>query len=356
MKRFLIINPFGIGDVLFTTPALRALKASSADSFVGYWCNERVKAVLEDNPYIDRIFALSRGDIKRIYRGAPFSGMLKSLELFGSIRREHFDISLDFSLDHRYSLISKFAGIKKRVGYNFKGRGRFLTEKIDIDGYRNRHIVDYYLGLLELLALKPQDNKLQLFVNSHKAKGARELFEDSGIRGAGVVIGIAPGAGASWGKDVAIKHWPAQSFAALADGLIRELHAKVVLIGDAQEQDLARIIQQATENKAVNLVGKTSLRELIAVVDNLDMLVTNDGGPLHIAAALGKKTVSFFGPVDPRVYGPYPPDIKKHVVLKSNLECSPCYVKFRLLDCHRQRECLKSIGVEQALLAVKSLL
>lgn len=356
MKRYLVINPFGIGDVLFTTPVVRALKAYSTDSFVGYWCNERVRGVLEDNPYIDRIFALSRGDIKRIYRGAPFSGMLKSLELFGSIRREGFDISLDFSLDHRYSLISKFAGIKRRVGYNFKGRGRFLTERIDIDGYHSRHIVDYYLGLLELIGLRPQDNKLQLFVSPQKAKESRKLFADSGISSADLVIGVAPGAGASWGKDAAIKHWPVQNFAALADALIRDLRAKVVLIGDTGEQDLARIIQQATENKTLNLIGKTSLRDLIAAVDKLDMLVTNDGGPLHIAAALGKKTVSFFGPVDPRVYGPYPPDIKKHVVLKSDLDCSPCYVKFRLLECLRQRECLKDISVKQALLAIKSLL
>ncbi len=356
MKRFLLINPFGIGDVLFTTPAVRALKANFPESFIGYWCNERVKPVLENNPYIDRIFPLSRGDIKKLYRNSFFSGVLKSWELFSNLRSEHFDISLDFSLDHRYSLISKFSGIKRRIGYNFKKRGRFLTERIDIDGYSGEHIVDYYLGLLELIGIQPRENSLQLFVRPDNRTDARRRLEDLGIREQDLLIGIAPGAGASWGKDAGLKRWPSQNFAALADRLIQEFQAKVIVLGDDQERDIAKVIQQVTENKAINLVGETTLEELIAIIDRLHLLITNDGGPLHMATALGKKTVSFFGPVDPRVYGPYPPDIKRHVVLKSDLECSPCYVKFRLSECSRQRECLKDISVEQAMAAVKGLL
>jgi ADP-heptose:LPS heptosyltransferase len=104
------------------------------------------------------------------------------------------------------------------------------------------------------------------------------------------------------------------------------------------------------------LVGRTSLEELSAVINNLHILIANDGGPLHIAAALGKKTVSFFGPVDPKVYGPYPPDEKRHIVLRRNLECSPCYVDFHLLSCKRNRECLETIDIDSALDAVAKLL
>jgi ADP-heptose:LPS heptosyltransferase len=106
----------------------------------------------------------------------------------------------------------------------------------------------------------------------------------------------------------------------------------------------------------VDLVGKTRLEGLIAIINNLQILITNDGGPLHIAVALGKKTVSFFGPVDPKVYGPYPTDENRHIILTKNLDCSPCYNKFRISGCLRNKECLEAIDVQQALDAIKRLL
>jgi ADP-heptose:LPS heptosyltransferase len=106
----------------------------------------------------------------------------------------------------------------------------------------------------------------------------------------------------------------------------------------------------------VDLAGKTDLEELSAIINNLYILITNDGGTLHIAVALGKKTVSFFGPVDPKVYAPYPADEKHHIVLRRDLECSPCYIKFHLSGCKRNKECLETIDVGWALDAVSKLL
>ncbi|MEI6631734.1 MAG: glycosyltransferase family 9 protein, partial [bacterium] len=165
MKKFLIINPFGIGDVLFTTPVIRSIKENFPLSFIGYWCNERVGDILEDNPYIDKVFALSRGDLKRISSYSWMQGLRRSWGLFCAIKRERFDISLDFSLEHRYSLISKLAGIKRRVGFNYKKRGKFLTESLEVLGYQDKHVVEYYLGLLDFIGVKPAaDPKLELFI------------------------------------------------------------------------------------------------------------------------------------------------------------------------------------------------
>ncbi len=356
MKKFLIVNPFGIGDVLFTTPVIRVIKDSEPYSIIGYWCNERVKDILKDNPNIDKIFALSRGDIKKVYHKSRWQGIYKFLNLLYKIKKEKFDIVLDFSLDHRYSLIAKITGVKRRIGFNYKNRGRFLTDKIDLDGYSNKHVVEYYLDLLKPIGIKPKNYNLELIISPTCKRKSEKILAERGINEKDLIIGIAPGAGASWGQDASLKHWPAVRFGQLADRIINDFGAKIIILGDESEKPIADIIINNMYKNPVDLVGMTSLEELSAVINNLHILIANDGGPLHIAVALGKKTISFFGPVDPKVYGPYPPDEKRHIVLRKNLECSPCYIKFHLSDCKRNRECLETIDVDSAFNAVKKLL
>jgi len=354
LKRFLIINPFGIGDVLFTTPVIRAIKDNYPESFVGYWCNERVGEVLKNNPEIDTVFALSRGDLKKIFERSLFEGIGKLFKLILDIKKSRFDISLDFSLDHRYSLISKFAGIRSRYGMDYKKRGRFLTHKIGIEGYRSKHVVEYYLELLKSSGLKPKTNKLEVFILGSRRNRCRNILARYGVKEGELVIGIAPGAGASWGKDAMYKHWAALKFAQLADKIINKLASKVVILGDQLERPIADVIVNTMKNKAIDLAGKTSLEELVAMISNLDILVTNDGGPLHIGVATGVKTVSIFGPVDERVYGPYPVS-DRHIVIKQDLDCRPCYENFRFSGCNNDRKCIEDITVDEVYEAVEKL-
>lgn len=356
MKRFLIVNPFGIGDVLFTTPVIRAIKDKYPDSFIGYWCNERVAGIFKDSPGIDRVFALSRGDLKKIYRKSLLEGLRSFLGLARKLRNDKFDILFDFSLDYRYSLLAKIVGIDKRVGFNYKNRGKFLTDKININGYSDKHAVEYYLDLLRFIGLEPDKHGLELAIPQDENLKIRKMLLEYGITDKDMVVGIAPGAGASWGKDAYLKHWPGINFAQLADRIIDGFKAKVIILGDESERPIADAIIRGMRNKPADLVGKTSLRQLCAVINNSHILVTNDGGPLHIAAALGKKTLSFFGPVDPKVYGPYPACEKRHIVLSKGLECSPCYVNFRLLRCKKNRECIETIDVDRAWEAFTKLL
>jgi len=354
--KILIINPFGIGDCLFTTPVIRKIKKTYPESFIGYWCNERVEEILNNNPRIDKIFPLSRGDIKRISRLSSLKGLSRSFKLFFAIKKEKFDIALDFSLDHRYGLVAKLSGIPKRIGFDYKKRGRFLTQKIEITGYSAKHAVEYYCDLLNFIAVKPDTCKLELFVPENAKISARKIFADCGIDERALVVGIAPGAGASWGQDAAIKHWPALKFAELADKIVNDFSAKILILGDKSEQALAKAIKINMHSEVIDLSGQTGLGDLAAIINSLDLLISNDGGPLHMAVALNKKTVSFFGPVDPKVYGPYPPDSSRHIVLKKELDCAPCYKNFRLSRCQRNKECLEKIDVQEAFQAVSVLL
>ena len=186
--RFLIINPFGIGDVLFTTPLIKALKQYYPASFIGYWSNFRVKPILKSNHQVNRVFSGTRGDFKKICQESFFKGLWQAHKLFWDIRKERFDICLDFSLDHRYSLFTKLIGIKKRIGFNYKGRGRFLTHRLDLDGYGDKHMVEYYLELLSFLGIPASSKNLYLGVSSTGESKARNILSAYGIEENDLVI------------------------------------------------------------------------------------------------------------------------------------------------------------------------
>lgn len=354
-KKILIINPFGIGDVLFTTPVIKALKQQYPDAFIGYWSNLRVKPVLASNPQVNKVFALSRGDLKKLYLESFFKGLWSAIKLICEIKKEHFDICFDFSLDHRYSLLAGLIGIRQRIGFNYKGRGRFLTKRIGLTGYQEKHVVEYYLGLLKFLNIPVADKSLYLGVSGESQQKAQDMLAQEGVEESELVIGIAPGAGGSWGKDASYKHWPALKFAQVADRLAGELKAKIVILGDESEQKIAEVITHVMRNKPIDLTGKTGLEVLPAVIKNCNLLITNDGGPMHMAVALGVKTVSIFGPVSELVYGPFPVK-NQHVVLKWDISCRPCYNNFRLPACDKDRECLRSVSVDAVFEAAVALL
>jgi lipopolysaccharide heptosyltransferase II len=354
-KRILIINPFGIGDVLFSTPILRALKDKYPDCFIGYWCNERVQSILENNKNIDIIFALSKGDIKKLYKKSWFLGFSHLLKLFFEISKWKFDISFDFSFDCYYGFISKFAGIKERIGYDYKNRGRFLTKKTPLSGYLGKHVIEYHSDLLKAIGVPVTDKSMELTVSAQAEGEAEELLWLSGVKDTDLLVGIAPGAGGSWGKDAIYKHWPVLRFSEVADKLALDFKAKVLLFGDNSETQLTEAIINVCKNKPINLAGKTSLSSLAAVIRKLNLLISNDGGPMHMAVAQGVKTVAIFGPVDDLVYGPYPPS-EDHLVIKSKIECRPCYNNFRLPSCDKDKECLNSISADEVFAVAEKLL
>ena len=406
MNKFLIINPFGIGDALFTTPVIKTLKDKHPDCFIGYWCNERVGDLLKNNTKIDKVFALSRGDIKRIYR-SPLSRITVLFKLIREIRRERFDIAFDFSLDSRYGLWSKFAGIKKRIGLDYKNRGRFLTDKVKLAGYSGKHVVKYYLDLINFMDPHYRVSSsvpYSLEVSAEDRIKARGILKECGVTATDLLIGVIPGGGASWGRDAIYKQWSAEKFAELTDRLIKDLNVKVVLLGSIDEKSIADIVEKIVlscprkrasidsrfrgndgrgipagvypresgggndneialaasrprndDDRLINLTGKLNLKELAAAISELKLLICNDGGPLHMAVALGIKTVSIFGPVDEIVYGPYPSDAK-HVVVKKNLPCRPCYKDFRFARCSNNRKCLEDITVGEVYEQVRGLL
>lgn len=350
----MIIDPFGIGDVLFTTPVIAALRAKYPRSRISYLCNQRVNPILGNNPCLNKIFDYTRGDFKDVRRVSRMAYIKKIFSAFFGMYVHRFDLIIDLSLVHHYNLLFRLAGNCNIVGLNYKNRGRFLTKKICLSCYQGKHVVDFYLDLLNLLNITPQqeDKKLFLKLTPVTQEWADKFFKENKLQNK--IITVIPGGGASWGKDAAKKRWPIDFFARTADELAKDFDAKIIIVGSSDEIDICRELSGAMKMPNINIAGKTSIQQMAGLIKKSNLVLCNDGGPLHIAVALDVPTVSVFGPVDEKVYGPYPAG-KKHKVVTADVDCRPCYKNFKIKDC-RELKCLNNIKPEPVIAACKELL
>ena len=355
MKKILLINPFGIGDVLFTTPIIHTLKDSFPEIKIGYLCNRRTASILENNPFIDFVFIYERDEFQKVREGSFINWVKKNLDFLDKIKQQGFDLAIDFSLNSQYGFFSWFAGIRERVGYNYKNRGWLLSKKIKLEGYCDKHIVEYYADLLKLISIDLKYRKLELYINQIDLAWAEAFLNRHRINSGDLLVAIIPGAGASWGKDAYLKRWSPDNFAAVSDKIIENYKAKIIIMGDLSEKEVAKSMLNTLHYETIDACGETNLGQFAALLSRMNLVITNDGGPMHLAVALGIKTVSIFGPVDEKVYGIFPPS-DNHIIIKKDLSCRPCYQKFRMPRCFRDRECINSISIEEVFEAARKLL
>ena len=352
-KKVLIINTFGVGDVLFTTPLIRNLKLNFPELFIGFVCNERTAELLHSNTDVDRIFIYERDKFQKVYQASTITFVRRFWQFLKGIKNEHFDAVLDVSLSRGTGFLTWLIGIKHRIGYDYKKRCLFLNHRIPLAGYERKHVVEYYLSLLEELGGMVYSKNLELTLTRADERWAEEFL--AGHRApAGSIsfIGMVPGGGASWGKESEFKRWPAEKFAKLADKLIEKFSAKIILMGDKSEMELCAQVSGMMAHPAIMACAQTNLHQCAALARKCSLMIVNDGGPLHLAVAAGARTVSIFGPVDEHVYGPYPKD--SHVVIKKEIACRPCYRRFRRANCEHI-SCLSQLTVEEALERIESI-
>jgi lipopolysaccharide heptosyltransferase II len=354
-KKILIVNPFGVGDLLFSTPLIKNLKDYYPNSQITVLAAKRSAPVLENNPNVDSVIGFNRGDFKELKKESRIKAYKEALAVLGKIIASRFDLYIDLSLEHRYSLFVALLGVKPRLGYNYKKRGRFLTEKVDMGGFVGRHVVEYHLSLLRFLGFKPRFRDLELFVSGDEKKRAKSFLKEQGLKEGQTLIALAPGGGKSWGDKSYYLQWSKTKFTELAKKLMDDDKIKIIFVGDNSDKFICDDIYSKLDNKAINICGQTNLRQFFAVLAAADIVVCNDTGILHMASALDRKIVCLCGPVDEGVYGPYPPSDKRQVISK-DFPCRPCYDKFGIDGCKHSHRCLEQIEVEEVLGEVKRFL
>lgn len=321
--KILILKPSSLGDVVQALPVLRLLKLHFPKSEIYWWINSGLAPLLENDPDLAGIFPFER---KRL------SSLLRWPEMLTSIfamRRLKFDLVIDLQGLARSGAFAWLANGDLTVGVADPREGApgFYDIAVPRASYET-HAVDWYLAILKSLGVPVHQN----FIWLPPRLLPKAVVENiAGIGSQWIVINP----GARWLN----KRWPAEYFAELVKRLAAQnpKHSFVILGGN-EDQELGKIIAQSEPDRCLDLTGKTSLLEMIEWIRLSDFIVTNDTGPMHIAAALGKPVVAMFGPTEPRRTGPYG-QIEK--ILRIQLPCSPCLKS--VCTYHKPMECLRAI-------------
>lgn len=305
--KVLILKPSSFGDVVQALPVLRLLKQHRPASQIHWWIDSRLAPLLEGDPDLDVVVRFER---KRWASPWHWPEMFRSLRW---LRAQQYDWVIDLQSLARSGAFAWFANGKFLVGLDEvrEGARGFYDLAVRRASYYT-HAVDWYLAVLPPLGVPVHHEFTWLPARPAVAAAVAAKWPASGSRW----MALQPGA--RWAN----KRWPAEHFAELTRRLAASYPGhRFTVIGSAEDQPLADVICRAVPDRCLNLAGATSLPELIEWLRRCEMLVTNDTGPMHVAAALGKPVVALFGPTEPRRTGPYG---QLANVLQHSLPCVPC--------------------------------
>lgn len=338
-RKILIIMMGGIGNMIFMTPALKAMrKALPSAEFVFLLGPFGAEKVLEASFLIDR---------KIVAGPETHSGLPGFLRLIRKLRQERFSLSIASTGTNpvKSGLLCLLAGIRNRVGENIGGKGFFYNIKVPFD--RQNHEVEGNIRLLKTLGISVDDRTLFIQRTEEARRAAREFFSQENLEGR-TVIGIHPGSGI---HQAGFKRWPKERFAALADRLSQEFGARVILFGGAEEISLAAEIRRAMKSAPLIMTGKSTLSQTASLIAKCRLFISNDSGLLHVACAVATPAIGIFGPTSPLRTGPFH---SCSSVIRKELRCSPCY-RGKPVSCSH-RKCLEEITVEDVFEEAKRLL
>lgn len=324
MNRILIVSPNWLGDALLISVVPRAIKEKHKDAYVGVMAHPRVKPVFDDNPWINEVIEFD----ERVGQRA-FSEKLAVIR-----RMEDSDFNTVFLIQRSFTraLICFLAGIEERIGYFRFKTLVLLTKPVRLNS-KITHRQDYYLGLIRSEGIPVKHHYPEFFISKASQNKAEAVIAPLQAKYR-YVVGVNPSA--NW----LLKRWPAAHFATLCDYLIRELNCAILFIGAGNDSDAVGKVIAAMKEKPHNLCGRTNLKELGALISYMDLFISNDSGPAHMAAGLGVNTLVIFGPTSARLTAPRG---KKVVVINKTIGCKiPCYK----LDC-KNNLCMKDITVNE---------
>lgn len=332
-KRILVIKVGALGDVILAGPSLRMLRKKFPEAHLSLLVDSRFSPVISGCPSLNEVLPLDRDKFHSWIWLARFAKRL---------RREAFDLSIDFQNTKRTHLLAFLAGIPDRYGFRRGIFGRFLNHP-DLSFREPDSPIRHQFRILSRLGINQLEEKLELWPDAGSEAEVSNWFQEGGVSPEEKIVGLAIGSSPRW----ATKRWPIEHFRSLTERLIRELACQVVLIGSREDQPLAQELADTTQG-VINWVGRTSLEELVSLIKQLRVLVTGDTAPLHIATALGIPTVALFGPTDP---GRHLVAGHGTTVLMRRLPCQPCYKG----TCHYSEPlaCLKRITVDEVFQAVQ---
>jgi heptosyltransferase-2 len=375
--RILVRGVNWLGDAVMTTPALLRLREKYPDAHIAMLCPGKLADLWKHHPAVNEVIPFKAGEgvftVGKKLRTqnvslAPVGGEGRGE---GALSAGNFDLALVLPNSPRSALEVFLARIPRRIGYAHPWRNFFLTQTVasrpDAVKMHKRtaaevnhlisqtpdpipqtpssaHQTHEYLHLIAALGANPQPLAPQLAVTPEEIEAAKKKFGLENIPGP--VFGLNPGA--EYGP---AKRWPVEKFIATAKEILQRTNCAWLIFGGKGDMTLAAQIDSAlrTPHSALrNVSGQTSLRELMALMKLCRVVLTNDTGPMHVAAALGTPVVVPFGSTSPELTGPGLPGDSRHQLLESDAPCSPCFLR----ECPIDFRCMNGITVERVVESV----
>jgi heptosyltransferase-2 len=336
-KSFLVVEPWGIGDVVLSTVLLQALRANYPDSTIALLAKEHARELLFGSRLVDEIIpfdfpwtAFTGKFSPAKYSPREFQDLIRRLRTFD------FDVSLDARRDIRSNVITYLAGARRRIGYDFGGGAHLLTDALP-SGRQNDHKISDWLALLRPLGVA-SDNGFSpsLTVAESERNVARQKIATFGLSTERAIVGVHPGASQP------VRHWDPLKFASVIDTLVDELDVQV-LVFEERERDSATITPRSRVPRI-----RSDLRGFMGLVTQCDLLLCSDSGPMHIANALDVPVTALFGPQRREWYGPR--GEMDNVVQVDEMPCRPCFDACIFASPH----CMDEITVDAVVSAVEN--
>ncbi|NLT67545.1 MAG: lipopolysaccharide heptosyltransferase II [Acidobacteria bacterium] len=332
-----------VGDAVMCIPALREIRNIFPEAHIALLVRPWVKEVYGSADFVDEIIEY---DKEGKHRG--WSGFFR---LIPDLRKRRFDLALLLQNAFEAAFLAWCAGIPERIGYGRDGRSLLLTKACRIDpAVLNVHQSYYYLGILSSAGLIEQPLRLErtlsirIGVREADRKSARALLESAGIRKGERIVGINPGA--SYGP---AKRWFPDRYASVADRLAERFNTRTVIFGSAGDLAAAKEVELNMKSRSLILAGRTTLGQLMGLMNECALLITNDSGPMHLAAALDVPQLAIFGSTSEVATGPLSSRAR---VIKHQVECNPCFLK----ECPTDFRCMKEISVQRVVEAAGDML
>jgi heptosyltransferase-2 len=328
IERIVVRGTNWVGDAVMTIPALRQLRRLFPNAHITLATRAWAEGLFADSDFLDDL---------QVHEG---SGLRSVVQQVRQWRKRNFDLAILLPNSLETALVASLARVPLRIGYATDGRQALLTHPLALPEWReSKHEVFYYLKIVaELEWLVKQEQSFlntqpdgSLEVGEARKSAARDFLRAHGVREGSLLVALCPGS-----INSRAKRWPAERYAALADRLIDELGAQVLLVGSNAEAGVSQEVSGQMRNPPLTLTGQTDLAELVATLSLVDLLVTNDTGPAHIASALGRPTLVIFGPTNPLTTRPFSP---LGEIVRKPPDCAPCMLR----DCPIDHRCMTAI-------------
>ena len=332
-RSILVLRPGAMGDVLLTTPAVRALRRAFPEARVCVLVTVSGEAILRQNTNVDEIIVLDKSSLRSQASVIPL------------VRRKEFDLVVDFLCNPRTAMIALFSGAPWRLGYDVRMRKIAYNLRKTRDEYREgKKVVKYAaqvnIDMLRCLGIESVDTRLDLTVNDTAQTRMDDFLRSHSVE-MGEFVGVCPAG--TWPA----KTWEVGKFAGLADRIVSELGRKVVILWGPRERELARKMARLMKTEGL-LSCETGIDEVSAIIRRCALFVSNDSGLKHIAVALATPTVTIFGPTNPQTWNP---SKSAHRAVYAGVDCRFCDKN----SCEDMR-CMKELSVVTVFSAVEEVL